>query len=1221
MLTRTRLMPHLLNCLKMYNQIKSIKILTYNVHGSSNLANLSLILEIYKPSLVKLQEVKISTEQLKCFGRKLGYTGASNIDELDPNKPGTAILWHTSVPVTQVVSLYPCRVQLARIGAYNVVNVYVPAGSHKTQERRHFFTEQLFGLLAGGYDEGLPICGGDWNCVTGKIDLEKPKYFEERKSLDLSNIIAEFKYVDAFRHLHGQKREYTWQGREGASASRLDRFYLPDYMVKYLVSMTHHAGYSDHKFCLMELELENIMKQPKLHKFDSGYWKLNTSVLEDRDFMLNFGKHWEDMVGEQGRYDDMADWWDCLAKPRIRKFLQDFSATRARTRRELKELLFFMLDKALEAKNWTEVTFIRGKLQTMMFRDNMGFMVRSRFKENQEVERSSLYHMNREKKNAQGGNLEKLVIDGKIESNKDKIEVEVTSFFGKLFRGQHGKNGVDTGQTFKPDNTHLGEFLEGLGKLSLQSQQQVEKPIKYEEIEEALKQAENNKTPGLDGLPYEFYKATKDMIGEALVSVLNDQLDRLKLIQSNREGATRLTPKTEPGVVPRVDQLRPITLLCCDYKLLTMILARRMIKVMNEVILSGQLCSVEGQNIHFGTHNLLSAIQYFEERMKYAEYLGFSSSRAGGGVALSYDLYKAYDRVWVDYLIRVMRAMGFGDKFVSWVVMLHEDANTKFILNSLTKEVEIKISVRQGDPIAMVLFIIFIEPLLMMIRKSTKGLSVLGLRGVLGQNPGAVFTGERDVAAKQVDEPYVDDINVVLEDPRDMVLIDDIFVKFEAFSGAILNRSEKTKCMGLGDFKGRKTWPLAWIKVEKSLKIFGIRLFPTYKETLDNSWQEAHRDLSKCLNAWNTRVLNSVFQRVDVLNIFALPKLYYKAEALPLPPAWAAEFEKLIYAFIKMGKMEMMALQEMCNPINKGGLGLTCIRSKADSLFLKQFLRMLQKPGSLQYKYIQFFAGQRLKIADLASGVPFHTITPYYEKMVELYQEGVVMDLVLYCCVKTECKHNKIKTTAKELYEAYTETFPPPRVEYNDLYRNVSCMMWGRVWDRVDSDMLDPSAREIVWRAINNLLPTRERQLRLKLMDRTTGRQVNDTICKRCNLRNKDDVTHMFTECGLVREAWCWVRRTALKLLPDDMNDLSNQEMVHMMFPKERFENELVWLMGTYMGWVYEEAVVRGRVLTDGHVRGFMRYQFYETLSKKMPEVGFISGITIFENFVYDDNG
>ena len=200
---------------------KNIKILTYNVHGSYHLANLSLIIEVYKPSIILLQEVKLSTDQLSSFGRRLGYLGAANIDELDLSKPGTGILWHKSIPLSQVIPLYPCRVQVAMLGVYPVINVYVPAGSHRGAERRHFFTEHLFGLLAGQEDV-MPIMGGDWNTIVEKIDLEHDTYFQDRKSLDLENILKEFKYIDAFRHLHGRKREYTWQGRDGASASRLD---------------------------------------------------------------------------------------------------------------------------------------------------------------------------------------------------------------------------------------------------------------------------------------------------------------------------------------------------------------------------------------------------------------------------------------------------------------------------------------------------------------------------------------------------------------------------------------------------------------------------------------------------------------------------------------------------------------------------------------------------------------------------------------------------------------------------------------------------------------------------------------------------------------------------------------------------------------------------------------------------------------------------------------
>ena len=92
-------------------------------------------------------------------------------------------------------------------------------------------------------------------------------------------------------------------------------------------------------------------------------------------------------------------------------------------------------------------------------------------------------------------------------------------------------------------------------------------------------------------------------------------------------------------------------------------------------------------------------------------------------------------------------------------------------------------------------------------------------------------------------------------------------------------------------------------------------------------------------------------------------------------------------------------------------------------------------------------------------------------------------------------------------------------------------------------------------------------------------------------------------------------------MLPGDMNDLSNTELLHMFFPKERQETDMVWVVGMYMGWAYEEGVMKGRTLTDSHIRGYMRYMFHQSLSTKMPAVGYIAEITTFENQVSDDNG
>ena len=242
--------------------------------------------------------------------------------------------------------------------------------------------------------------------------------------------------------------------------------------------------------------------------------------------------------------------------------------------------------------------------------------------------------------------------------------------------------------------------------------------------------------------------------------------------------------------------------------------------------------------------------------------------------------------------------------------------------------------------------------------------------------------------------------------------------------------------------------------------------------------------------------------------------------------------------------------------------------------------------------------------------------------MVDLFKEGELIDIVHHCycvdCFDVDCKRRKLKTTAKEIYSSYTESFPPPKVEYNPDYVNVSSMMWGNVWNRVASPMLGPMQRHVVWRAVNNVLPTRERYWRMRILERD-NRQVIHPVCNRCDLREVDNVTHMFTGCGLVREAWCWVRRRLLDLLPEDMVDLSNRELVHMMFPKERFDQELVWILGNYMAWVFEEAVNKGRVLNDVHVRSYMQYMYFESMGTNMPQLGHISGITVSQHQVFDN--
>ena len=286
---------------------------------------------------------------------------------------------------------------------------------------------------------------------------------------------------------------------------------------------------------------------------------------------------------------------------------------------------------------------------------------------------------------------------------------------------------------FVPNNAGIDEFLDGLSALPDEARDNLIKEMTIEELEEIVKSCDTNKSPGLDGLTYEFYQTTFDIIKNDLLSVFKCQLERKRIVNSNKEGVTRLGPKVDD--IPAVDELRPITLLNSDYKMLSKWFVMRMKPVLPMVIKSGQLCTVEKKNILFGVSNIISSILEVKQKDSQA-------------CLVSLDFFKAYDRVLLDFLVRIMKKMNFGDVFTSWISMLHEGARTRFILASLTRAIEVIFSIRQGDPLAMLLYIIYIEPLLLALESKMVGLKV--------------HTKDQKV------EGYCDDINLMTEDLDDL---------------------------------------------------------------------------------------------------------------------------------------------------------------------------------------------------------------------------------------------------------------------------------------------------------------------------------------------------------------------------------------------------------------------------------------------------------------------
>ena len=238
--------------------------------------------------------------------------------------------------------------------------------------------------------------GRDFNCFLKAIDIEGGVGFKQKFCPALKDLIRTQSLCDVFREKLPRRAEFTFF-RTGRAPSRLDKFYISRELFGKVSDVLHVASLSDHCGVVMSVELEvEVMVLPKIMR--QTYWKLNTSILEEEDFLPDFVSFWRRISKNRHYYEDLAEWWDKHAKPEIKDFCIGFSVQRNRQRADTKRFLLSYLKLVFAEKNWEEVARVKEKLDIMLKADAMGVVIRSRFKQNSEDEKASLYHAARESK-------------------------------------------------------------------------------------------------------------------------------------------------------------------------------------------------------------------------------------------------------------------------------------------------------------------------------------------------------------------------------------------------------------------------------------------------------------------------------------------------------------------------------------------------------------------------------------------------------------------------------------------------------------------------------------------------------------------------------------------------------------------------------------------------------------------------------------------------------
>ena len=496
--------------------------------------------------------------------------------------------------------------------------------------------------------------------------------------------------------------------------------------------------------------------------------------------------------------------------------------------------------------------------------------------------------------------------------------------------------------------------------------------------------------------------------------------------------------------------------------------------------------------------------------------------------------------------------------------MLHEGAKTKFILASLSREIDVSFSIRQGDPLAMLLYIIYIEPLLIYIEKRAVGLTLFASRG-------NVFS------VSQCTEGYCDDLNIVTENDADLVLVDNAVSKFESLSGAILSRNKKCKILGFGRWSRRQNWPLNYVQTVSEIKVFGIFLMNSYSKTLKRNWDYRYAKFQQAIMSWSSRRLDLLVQRIEVIKIFALSRIYYVASILPLSKTAGAKFEKLMGQFIwkSSGKLLRVAIKELKLPYERGGLALTCIHTMSSSLLLTQLLRLLKYGDTKAIHAVDYWIGEILSdvVIGLDQCVHAKNTPKYFQDLACVVADAKIGDLIT--------SSNWETVTNKMIYQSQISDFPAPKVEIE------AGISFSLVWTRLLHASLSAELREFLYLIVHGKIPVKERLFRINL--------ALDPYCDYCFgvVEASDavgDFQHYFCSCLKVTHVWSSIRSIIHKLHNSVLLDC---DILFLNFTQTKFDAEITWLLGAYLLYTWRWIQDNGNETIDkDQLFGFLRFKF-----------------------------
>ncbi|PNW69679.1 hypothetical protein CHLRE_25g756247v5 [Chlamydomonas reinhardtii] len=478
------------------------------------------------------------------------------------------------------------------------------------------------------------------------------------------------------------------------------------------------------------------------------------------------------------------------------------------------------------------------------------------------------------------------------------------------------------------------------------------------ELMAALAGSANGKAPGSDGVPYEVYKVFWALLGPRLCAAAAAAFAAAADAHDGGEMAAALPASWREGIITliykgksldRADlaSYRPITLLNCDFKMVSKAVSARLQPALDAVVDELQTAFITGRWIGDNALYLQGLIEWMRLDV------GADGTPRQGGALYFLDIEKAYDRVHRQWLYASAEGLGFGPRMLRWIRLLTANGSARVCVNGMLSDAfPVLNGLPQGSTASPPLWVIQMQPLTSFLRRQVE-------QGAL-RTP-LLPSGEQAPPAAH----HADDTTLTARDPAvdGPVLMAAVQLFCRASNARV--HPDKSKAMGLGRF-AHLTGPCPHTGVPfttGAVTHLGVPLSWDSDAAAADLYTRRARGMAFVARLWAALSLTLV-GRVHIAKQVLAAKLAYHFSFLNPSPAQLKDLTALVDHFaarsmhaedaslVSHGNPLLLPKRETaCLPYKDGGVNHVDLPAFLSALQAKTFA-LLAQPGRQPWKML-----------------------------------------------------------------------------------------------------------------------------------------------------------------------------------------------------------------------------------------------------------------------------